>query len=401
MAEAILGEHALACKTPSPSIAINAAALPQHWYELPGLLDDPLIEADDQVGVLGLIEKAGSATLDQLMAALPGHPSPAKAVLQFVRHGLLAIDEGIVTGSSILRRRNAPLPQTMASGGGNNGAPPQDPGKLRRLAPLRPQPEIFCVNWTDRALFRKEPMLAQRGVYLALYMSQAYSGASEEVVARLVASNHLLQFGFPDLVVAAVDRNNILSAAQVRVAERLLARAVQKDGQLKLCNRVLPAGDQVSLTEYSQTERFVRELVAVLRDARIAFHQPRGNTPAFGEPDPQLPIEGLAQHGPELVALQSCGVHATARVEGGQYVVLAGSQVRRDITPSAGSGVAQQRQELTHDGTIVPHGDNLLLTRDVAFDTASGAARFVVGSRHKPEIWRPLPQPENPGGLVH
>jgi len=148
MAEAILGEHALACKTPSPSIAINAAALPQHWYELPGLIDDPLIEADDQVALLGLIEKAGSATLDQLMAALPGHPSPAKAVLQFVRHGLLAIDEGIVTGSSILRRRNAPLPQTMASGGGNNGAPPQDHGKLRRLAPLRPQPEIFCVNWT-------------------------------------------------------------------------------------------------------------------------------------------------------------------------------------------------------------------------------------------------------------
>lgn len=88
-------------------------------------------------------------------------------------------------------------------------------------------------------------------------------------------------------------------------------------------------------------------------------------------------------------SLSSCGVVAHARAEDGKWIVLAGSQVRSTTAPSAGSTASRQRQELLYDGGLIERGNHLVLTEDIAFATASGAANFVVGSRHKPEIWRP------------
>ena len=61
----------------------------------------------------------------------------------------------------------------------------------------------------------------------------------------------------------------------------------------------------------------------------------------------------------------------------------------------AGSAALKDRQDLLHDGGLVEEGDHLVLTVDSPFDTASGAANFVAGSRVKADVWRPLHEPSD------
>jgi len=111
--------------------------------------------------------------------------------------------------------------------------------------------------------------------------------------------------------------------------------------------------------------------------------------PRLIEPEPTETApdgQGEGQH----LSIESCGVIARARIADGKFWVLAGSQVRLEPVPSAGSAALKERQDLLHDGGLVREGDHLILTVDVGFDTLSGAANFVAGSRVKPELWRPL-----------
>jgi hypothetical protein len=248
-------------------------------------------------------------------------------------------------------------------------------------------------------VFREEQALRQHGIYLALYAGKAYSGWSNCLVDRLVNSNHLLQHGFPDLIIATVDRNNLLTAMQTRAAERLLARAVQKDGVLELANPSLPSGGHVDPAAYAQADRFVREVVGTIRAAGLAFAGTERNPPI--KILDAVPVANAPDEGPKHFSLYACGVHATAQVMSDKWVVQTGSQVRHELLPSAGNGVAQQRQELLHDGGLMPNGGHLLLTRDVPFETASSAARFVVGTGYGAKIWRPVPQHPASAGLSY
>jgi hypothetical protein len=404
MAGAILGEDKLACKTQS-TVPFNET-LPERWFDIPGLVDVSLVDEDAQIAILGLIDETGSARLADLIALLPDHPKPGKAVLHLVHLGILSIEDGLVDGNSLLRRRTMlQVPKAQGSAGpeGQGGAPARGTGKLQRLAVVRPQPEIFFANWSDRAAFKGETALTQRGCYLALYLREAYVGRSDRLIDRLLASKHLLAHGIPDLVIAVVDRNNILTPAQIRLAERLLARQVQRHGVLKLANDELPVGEHLPFSEFAPVDRFVRETVRALSEGGLAFMSKGAPLLEMEARDPEIePCDRPETLEPEEArhyALHACGVHATALARDGNWTVLTGSQVRTDIMPSAGSGIAQQRRELLLDGILVQNGDHLLLTQDVSFTTASGAARFVVGSRHKPEIWQALPQPAPFDGL--
>jgi hypothetical protein len=414
MAVAILGEDDRARNQQSPTVP--KVVLPEHWHALPGLVDDPLLDEDAQVGILKLVDETGSATLEDLMAVLPDHPKPAKAVLLLVRLGILDIEPGLTDANSMLTRsfpRSAPArcaDQGEAGGEGGSLRPMPEKGKLQRLRIVRPQPEIFFAQWTDRAVFRREPLLQRRGIYLALYCNTAYGGRSSRLADRLVDSNHLLQHGIPDLVIAAVDRNDLLTESQIRVAERLLVRAIEQDGTLKRANKMVPDGDHLDFASFAMVDRFIKDFVRSLREAGIAFVDRKGATaradqPRMAEhaspvkaplPDADAPEQGLVHF-----SLHACGVHATAQRLEGKWTVLCGSQVRAQVLPSAGSGVAQRRQEALHDGSLVANGGHLLLARDLVFETASAAARFVVGTGHKGRIWRPLPKQPRMDDLYH
>jgi hypothetical protein len=384
MAHAILGVD-----RPARKQALNDIPQTGPVTGLEGLVADPHLTLDSQVAILAAVDETGSASVGDLMALLPDHPSPAQAIMALIREGALIItSSGLIDAhSQVARRINPPLRHETAS--------PQPMKKgVQHLRIVSPEPDIFFASGIDRSYFVKEPRLRQKGIYLALYGSAVYVGRSGDTACRIAWGAHLRRNGLPDRIIAAVDKHQLLSEAQARTAERLAARRVNKHPGLSLIN-ALPAGDRLASVPYMATDRFVASFFERIEQAGLLdpvasvsgpFHltspEPICPEPAESAPDGQ----GEGRH----LSIESCGVIARAKIADGKFWVLAGSQVRLEPVPSAGSAALKERQDLLHDGGLVREGDHLILTVDIGFDTLSGAANFVAGSRVKPELWRPL-----------
>ncbi|QYO77759.1 DUF4357 domain-containing protein [Devosia salina] len=272
---------------------------------------------------------------------------------------------------------------------------------MQHLRVVSPEPDIFFASGIDRSYFVQEPRLRQKGIYLALYGSAVYVGRSGDTACRIAWGAHLRRNGLPDRIIAAVDKHQLMSEAQARTAERLAARRVNKHPGLTLIN-ALPAGDRLDSGPYMATDRFVATFFERIEQAGLldpvapaAGPFDRTNPGPF-EPQPLEAAPDGQGEGQHLI-MESCGVTAQARIADGKFFVLAGSQVRLEPVPSAGSAALKERQDLSHDGGLVREGDHLVLTVDVGFDTPSGAANFVAGSRVKPELWRPLAEARGMG----
>ncbi len=98
----------------------------------------------------------------------------------------------------------------------------------------------------------------------------------------------------------------------------------------------------------------------------------------------------VATTGAEFTSREG-GSEARAREAGDEFVVLAGSLARLKENASASDFVRRRRQELREAGTLVPaeDGRSLRFTRDVAFDSPSGAGSVVFGGNvNGREFWR-------------
>jgi hypothetical protein len=81
---------------------------------------------------------------------------------------------------------------------------------------------------------------------------------------------------------------------------------------------------------------------------------------------------------------------ARARIIDGRWTVLAGSQVRAQVMPSASPSAQQRRIELLHAGSLIKRGPDYVATRGLPFSSAAAAAHFVVGCKTRPNIWQLL-----------
>lgn len=390
MAHAILGADASARKLASHAIPHTSST------GLAGLVADPHLDLDTQVAILAAVDETGSASLGDLISLLPDHPSPGGAILALIREGALIVTTpGLIDAHSQLTRQHKPLSRQPAS------VVPQARKGVQHLQLVAPEPDIFFASGIDRSYFVQEPRLRQKGIYLALYGTAVYVGRSGDTACRIAWGSHLRRSGLPDRIIAAVDKNQTLTEGQARAAERLAARRVLKHPQLTLLNTSLPAGDTLASGPYAAADNFVTSFFDRVEQAGLLNPFPSADTalpvsnPRLTSPEPTRPsAEELTTPGDgELLIMESCGVTATARIVDGKIWVLAGSQVRRDPVPSAGSAALKDRQDLLHDGGLVEEADHLVLTVDLPFDTRSGAANFVAGSRVKPELWRPLHEP--------
>jgi hypothetical protein len=71
------------------------------------------------------------------------------------------------------------------------------------------------------------------------------------------------------------------------------------------------------------------------------------------------------------------------------FVVLAGSVIRPDLTPSAREVLEAKRQRLLEEGVLVQDGKGLRFTRDHAFTSPSAASDIACGgSTNGWEEWK-------------
>ena len=182
MADAILGVD-----RPARKHALNDIPQTRPVTGLEGLVADPHLDLDSQVAILAAVDETGSASLGDLIALLPDHPSPGQAITALIREEALVItSSGLIDAhSQVARRSSPPLRETLA-------ATPQSPKKgVQHLRIVSPEPDIFFASGIDRSYFVKEPRLRQKGIYLALYGSAVYVGRSGDTACRIAWGAHL------------------------------------------------------------------------------------------------------------------------------------------------------------------------------------------------------------------
>src|SRR5690606_19557210 len=109
MAYATLGERGFGRKPSTTTVnMLNTNGTALDYCPLPCLLRPDVITGDDQVTIFGVIDATGSAPLEDIIAALPNHPTPAGAALALVEMGALSIEAGIIDGNIRLRRADTP-----------------------------------------------------------------------------------------------------------------------------------------------------------------------------------------------------------------------------------------------------------------------------------------------------
>lgn len=389
MAKPIDSGRVAACKTNDTLATTVSSGTLAH--RLPFLIDLPALTPDVQVKIFDLIDQSGSATMAELLAALPNTEAPAGLIVDLAGMGVLEIDASrFLDGSSLVRRAPTHIEKATAEKPvkGNRrgtthgkGKYPLEPHSEVAASPVsddRYEPSIFFVEWDERGSLQYNPAVNGAGVYLGIFDDAIYVGMSKQLHGRLRNGKHVFHNGGPPhLLVVITDAAGQLGDIEVLALERRMALAVVNRDHRELANEQVPNGHQLPRSAYEAIDRLAEKAVAAIAELGLAFTN--NQVPAL------VPQTGMQ------FRLDACGVKATATQTADGFVVHEGSQVRLDVAPSAGSGPLKRRHDLLSKGAIVRRSGHFVLLEDLVFSTASGATSFVLGSRHHPGIWTAMP----------
>jgi hypothetical protein len=356
MAEATMGGNASARKFPRTAFDSSVTSSPSAMAKA----NPPALPADLTAAIIRLVKEATSSAM---------HPAAAAA-------------EGTSTDPAAGPKNWAANPTAAPA------IPPAPP--LRSITVDALEPVIVLANREERAELGRHPQLQTPGFYAGLWSQSrtAYAGMGENVGGRAGTNPELGGATPAEHVVCIADRHGRLTARQALVGERLMGQMLQQPGGFSLRNR-LPAGAPVDPAEYDTVRLFVARACLALRAAGVLFTRlpaaalllPPAKAPAFRPLQPDTPIYRLA-----VPSLRS---HLAE--EDGEWRLLAGSEIRVEVQPSAFGPALMARAELLHCGGLLRTGKMLSTTRDLYFSSAWAAAHFVLGQKPRSDVWKLIP----------
>lgn len=244
--------------------------------------------------------------------------------------------------------------------------------------------EMF--NWTGHVLMTPRtqigaalarPEAGYAGVYLLLGEGEgaplAYVGQSEVIADRI--RSHDVNKDWWTSAVLVTTAGNKLNRAHVLYLEARLIEEAGKVGRVPLDNGNKPSRPSLSEVDVAKMEAFLDNLLIVLPALRVDMFIQRARA--------AVPVvAGVASPTPRfLLHREKQGLHATAVLVDGEFVVEAGSVARGDWIGkgSAETSYAQLYRELRRTGVLEPAGDNCRFRQSYAFRSPSAAAAIVTG----------------------
>ncbi|RUT93572.1 GIY-YIG nuclease family protein [Mesorhizobium sp. M7A.T.Ca.US.000.02.2.1] len=244
--------------------------------------------------------------------------------------------------------------------------------------------EVF--NWTGHilmaprtqisaALARKEARHA--GAYILLGEQggkpTAYIGEGDDISLRI--KNHDINKDWWNSVVLITSAANNLHKAHAQYLEARLVEVARTVGRVSLDNGNNPARPTLSEAATSNMEGFLDYLFMVLPALRVDIFLE--NT----RPQRNVATTTLAAATPvfELTSTKH-GLHATARLEGGEFIVDEGSQARADWESARDEHTYRRlHAELVDAGVLVLDGSHRRFAQSYAFRSPSAAAAVIFG----------------------
>ena len=206
------------------------------------------------------------------------------------------------------------------------------------------------------------------GVYLLLgdnaerNLPDVYIGEADPLVDRI--KDHVQNKDFWERFVAFSDRGKSLNKAHIQYLEH---RMIQTAGEAKRCNLLngnTPTAPSLSEADRADCERFLDEVFAISSALGITVFE-----------KPEIKTSEL------LLFLKYKEIEAKGYETADGFVVLNGSEIFRETTPSAPSSIIQLRSELLAKGVLGKNEKgSLVLLQDYEFSSPSTAAGVIRGA---------------------
>lgn len=238
-------------------------------------------------------------------------------------------------------------------------------GDLKELAEVR-RPGVYCLFGTDDD--------GREVVYI---------GEAEVVVDRI--STHISGKEFWSELVAFTSKDDNLTKAHVRYLEARLVELATRAGRYLIKNAASPQLPALPRSDRDAMEDFIegiRTLLGVLGYRALEPLTLR-QSPAVTSvsPPPPAPISRAESSSfPTNFYLKVGGITASAIRTDEGIVVLAGSEVRREVQSHLSPRYRSLRDQLIASGVIQETNGKLKFSRDYLFSSPSQAAVVLLGS---------------------
>ena len=257
--------------------------------------------------------------------------------------------------------------------------------------------EVF--NWTGHVLMTPRTQLTQAlqrrearytGVYVLLGENDegealAYIGESEDIGDRI--RNHDTKLDWWTSAILITSAANNLHKAHVKYLEARLVEEARRAGKLKLANGNTPPRSSLSEAATTNMEQFIEHILLVLPAIRVDGFLLKTRPQSDGA-SRKAPADGVSEALFELKTPKH-GVSATAKLEGGEFVVQAGSVGRLNWEGTPTHNYRTLFDELTNSGVFAPQGAQRVFTQAYAFRSPSAAGAVLNGrATNGPESWK-------------
>lgn len=240
---------------------------------------------------------------------------------------------------------------------------------------------IFVATGATFASLTGRPELDRTGIYIlsgpdteAVGDTRAYIGSANSVRERIKQS--AAQREFWETAIAVTTSDDDLSKGHVEYLEARLIELALAANRITLDNGTSPAGQRRRLPEadLANMEQFLANLKIILPVIGLDMlkPQPRAVTQTA------TPVEQRTANEVTFEIRHKSGVQAQAVEEDGEFVVLEGSQARKD-TGSVPHSYVALKENLVRRGVLQANaGDRYTFVKPYSFSSPSAAAAVVL-----------------------
>jgi predicted GIY-YIG superfamily endonuclease len=254
-----------------------------------------------------------------------------------------------------------------------------DPGGMvTATIPFQWTGHVLVSSRTQIKQALARPEAGRPGVYLLVGdvegETHLYVGETDEIKTRI--TTHAAQKDWWSTAILITSSGEPLNKAHARYLESRLHSDATRLRKIALDNDKSPTESTLSEAAMAHMDDFLENIYLVLPALRFDFLT-EDTKPDFPKPSDHE-VDEAAYF---TLSVPKHGLKAQARVEGGQFIVEAGSIAQREWigTTSGDSTYARLFGELVSQGILMPQGQHSVFAKSYVFKSPSAAAAVVAG----------------------
>lgn len=251
------------------------------------------------------------------------------------------------------------------------------------------------INWTGKVIVAPRsqlPELAKReeakrtGVYILAgedpenaLREKIYIGESDNVFKRLTDHNKDDNKEFWNRTALIISKDENLTKSHIRYLESKLIQLAQQARRGTINNSTAPETPPLPESDTADMDFFLSQVQMLLPVLGFSFTLPAPSPTLFNEFDDNNKIKALNVS--PIFYIRTSGVEAKAQELDGEFIVLKGSNARKETVESFSKRSIELRQRLIEEGKLVNNSDEeyLEFVEDVYFTSPSAAADTIAG----------------------